>query len=290
MYIYDRHLSDGPPPPKPSLVDELKKHISDNGKSDVEVRVEAERNSLSRTVVIIGENHSGETRSVDLVRRLMKNDVYRFVASEYFLNAGAFRIEIRKFMQGLRKTLGNLLCPYESLLSDLKLKPRFILFVGSRSDNTDERDRRMAQHFVEEHVDRKLNRATPGVLVCGTNHAARVAPKGQKKTMRRWLEEAGFKIIGAMLATDDIDRATLKIHKRLFRTDTVWPAGETQTESNEIRLLDLVSTTSEYTVVPTKGSPFERVTDVWNGDASSPSMAERYELVILARSMKRCKR
>jgi hypothetical protein len=218
----------------------------------------------------------------------MKTDVYRFVASEYFLNAGAFRIEIRNFMQGLRKTLGNFLCPYESLFTDLKLKPRFILFMGTRSENSDERDRRLAQHFIEEHADRKLNRATPGVLVCGTNHAARVAYKGQKKPMRRWLEEVGFKVLGAKLLTDDIDRATLKLKCRSFRTDTVWPAGEAQTESNEIRLLDLLSTTSEYTVVPTKGSPFERVTDVWNGDASSPSIAERYELVILARKMTRC--
>ncbi|MGH8538405.1 MAG: hypothetical protein ACREXM_18660 [Gammaproteobacteria bacterium] len=109
--------------------------------------------------------------------------------------------------------------------------------------------------------------------------------------MRRWLEDAGFKILGARLATDDIDRATLRIHQVELRTDTVWPVGETRTESNAIRLLDLVTTTAEYTVVPTKNSPFERVTDDWSGDFSSLSMAERYELVILAKSMQRpCKR
>jgi hypothetical protein len=220
----------------------------------------------------------------------MKNDVFRFIASEYFLNAGEFRIEIRNFLRGLRTSLRNFLCPYETLLSELKKKPRYILFVGSRREGTDTRDWRISKHFVEEHADRKLNKATPGVLVCGTNHGARIAQKGQHRTMRRRLEDAGFKILGAFLATDDLDRATLKIFKRDFRTDTVWPVGETQTDDNAIRLLDLVSTTDEYTVVPTKGSPFERVTDVWSGASSSVSIAERYELVILAKSMVRCSR
>lgn len=290
MYIYDRSLSDAPSPPKPTLVDELKKHIKEKGSSEVEKRVEEERRNLGRTVVIVSENHSAETRSVDLVGRLMKNNVFRFIASEYFLNAGEFRIEIRNFLRGLGTSLGNFLCPYETLLSELKKKPRYILFVGSRRDGTDTRDWRISKHFMEEHADRKLNKATPGVLVCGRHHGARIAKKGQHRTMRRRLEDAGFKILGAFLATDDLDRATLKIFKRDFRTDTVWPVGETQTDDNAIRLLDLVSTNNEYTVVPTKGSPFDRVTDVWSGESSSVSIAERYELVILAKKMQRCSR
>jgi hypothetical protein len=289
MYIYDHRLSDGPSPPKPTLIDELKKHIKEKGSSEVEKRVETERLNLGRTVVVISENHSGETRSVDLVRRLMKSDVFRFIASEYFMNAGEFRLEIRNFLRGLRKSLGNFLCPYETLLTELKKKPRFILFVGSRRDGTDTRDWRLSKHFVEEHADRKLNKATPGVLVCGSHHGARVAQEGQLKTMRRRLEDVGFNLLGALLATDDIDRATRRVFKRDLRTDTVWPVGETQEDANAIRLLDLVSTTDEYTVVPTKDSPFDRVTDVWNG-SSSVSIAERYELVILARSMQRCTR
>jgi hypothetical protein len=291
MYIYDRTLSDAPTPPAPTLVDELKKHIKEKGSSDVENRVETERVNLGRTVVIISENHSAETRSVDLVRRLMKNDVFRFIASEYFLNAGELRLEIRNFLRGLRKSLGNRLCPYETLLSELKKKPRYILFVGSRRNGTDTRDWRISKHFIEEHADRKLNKATPGILVCGTHHGARVAQEGQLKTARRRIEDAGFKILGALLATNDLDRATLRIFKRDFRTDTVWPVGETQTDVNAIRLLDLVSTTDEYTVVPTKDSPFDRITDVWTeGSPSSVSIAQRYELVILAKSMVRCTR
>ena len=132
MYIYERNLSDSPsppkPPPKPTLAQELTQYIAAKGSSDVDKRIEEERTKLGRTVVFIAENHSAETRSVDLARRLMKNDVYRFIASEYFLNAGEFRIEIRDFLRGLRKSLGGLLCPYITLLRDLRLKPRFILF------------------------------------------------------------------------------------------------------------------------------------------------------------------
>ena len=290
MYIYESRLSDTPPPTKPTLADELKKHIKEKGSAEVEKRIEEERLKLGRTVVIISENHSGETRSVDLVRRLMRNDVFRFIASEYFLNAGEFRIEIRNFLRGLRASLGKFLCPYETLLSELKKKPRYILFVGSRRNGTDTRDWRISKHFAEEHADRKLNKATPGVLVCGSHHGARIAQKGQFRTMRQRLEDVGFKFLGAFLATDDLDRATLKEFKRDLRTDTVWPLGVTQTDDNAIRLLDLVSTNDEYTVVPTKDSPFDRVTDVWSGAPSSVSMAQRYELVILAKSMLRCSR
>jgi hypothetical protein len=290
MYIYDHKLSDAQSPQAKSLADVLKKHITENGSSEVEVRVEEERRNLGRTLVIIAENHSADTRSADLARRLMKNDVYRFIASEYFLNAGSLRTEIRDFMRGSRTSLGGLLCPYENLLRDLRRKPRYILFVGSRTETRDVRDQRIARHLVEEIADRKLNQTTPGVLVCGISHGSRVAFAGQQKTMRRWLEDTGFKILGARLATDDIDRANLRLHQVQLRTDTVWPVGATLTELNAIRLLDLVTTTSEYTVVPTKSSPFERVTDDW-GDFSSLSMAARYELVILAKSMQRpCKR
>lgn len=288
MYIYEGRLSDSPPPQgkKKTLADELKEHLKDKGSAEVEKRIEEERQSLGRTVVLIAENHSAETRSVDLARRLLKNDVYRFIASEYFLNAGEFRLEIRQFLRGLRKSLGGLLCPYITLLRDLMVKPRFILFMGSRADALDDRDRRLALHFVEEHADRKLNKATPGVLVCGITHGSSVADDGQEKPMRVRLEDKGFKILGARLATDDIDRASIKIGKPV-RTDRVWPVGITQTDANAMNLVDLVSSTAEYTVVSTKGSPFERITDDQSETLSTLSMAQRYELVIIAKKMAR---
>ena len=288
MYIHTHNLSGTQTSQMTSLIDELKKHIAENGKSDVEARLEEERQTLGRTLMILGEHHNAATRTIDLARRLMKSDLYRYIASETFLNAGVLRTEIRDFMRGVRKALGHLLCPYETLLHDLRRNPKYILFVGTRANNSDVRDRRIALHFLEEVADRKLSRVTPGVLICGMNHAARVASEGQFKTTRGWLEEAGFKTLSAMLATDDLDGGNLRrgIH---VRTDTVWPIDETQTPSNAIQLLDLVTTTSDYTVVPTKNSPFEFVTNVWGG-FSSVSIAERYEMVVLAKSMKRCKR
>ena len=262
------------------------KYIKEKGSAEVEKRIEEERVNLGRTIVLIAENHSAETRSVDLARRLMKNPVFRFIASEYFLNAGEFRIEVREFLRGIRKSLGGLLCPYATLLRDLMLKPRFILFMGSRANRLDDRDRRMARHFAEELADRKLMKATPGVLVCGMTHGSRVADDRQEKPMRVRLEDAGFKILGARLATNDIDRESIQLGKPQ-RTDKVWPAGVAQTESNAMHLLDLVSSTAAYTVVSTKDSPFERITDDESEVSSSLTMAQRYELVIIAKKMDR---
>lgn len=104
--------------------------------------------------------------------------------------------------------------------------------------------------------------------------------------MRVRLEDKGFKILGARLATDDIDRASIKIGKPV-RTDRVWPVGITQTDANAMNLVDLVSSTAEYTVVSTKGSPFERITDDQSETLSTLSMAQRYELVIIAKKMAR---
>ena len=105
--------------------------------------------------------------------------------------------------------------------------------------------------------------------------------------MRVRLEDKGFKILGARLATDDIDRGSIKIGKPA-RTDRVWPVGETQTASNVMHLVDLVpSANTGYTVISTKGTPFERVTDDESETSSSLSMAQRYELVIIAKKMTR---
>jgi hypothetical protein len=267
------------------LTDDLKRYIQNKGRADVETFIEEQRQKHQRTLVIISENHSAETRSVDLVRRLMKNSRYRFIASEYFLNAGVLRQEIRNFLRRTRAKLGRLLCPYQPLLEDLKRQPRYILFVGSRREGTNVRDRSLAHHFLAEHRDRQLRRTTPGILVCGINHGSRVEQPGQRKTTRSWLTEAGFKSLGARLVTDDLDRGFLR-HNIQFRTDRVWPVGEKHTQANAIHLLDLVKTTSEYTVVPTNNSPFERITDDLN-DPSSISMADRYELVVLAKRLPR---
>jgi hypothetical protein len=288
MYIHSHTLSDAPPAQATTLLDDLKKHVAEKGESQVERRIEEERQRLGRTLVIIAENHSAATRSADLVRRLMKNDVYRYIASEFFVNSGPLRIKIRNFMRGLSRSLDHLLCQYEGLLLDLKRKPKYMLFVGPRATGTDIRDRRIAHHFMKELADRKLNKLTPGILVCGMGHGARMPRDDQQKTTRQWLEEHGLNILSAKVVTDDIDRATRRYYNRDLRIDTVWPTNETQTESNAIHLLDLVTGTSEYLVIPTQNSPFERVTDVWNG-FSSVSIADRYEFVVLAKSMPRCK-
>jgi len=70
MYINSHTLSDVPTPQSISLIDEIKKHMSDRGQNQVETGIEEERQRLGRTLVIITENHSAATRSSNLIRRL----------------------------------------------------------------------------------------------------------------------------------------------------------------------------------------------------------------------------
>src|SRR5688500_13998334 len=114
MYISAYNLSDIQDIQVSHLTDILKKHIKENGNAEVELRIEEHRQQLGRSLVIIGENHSAATRTVDLARRLVKKHVYRFIASEFFFNAGPLRTEIRDFMRGVRTSLGHILCPYET--------------------------------------------------------------------------------------------------------------------------------------------------------------------------------
>jgi hypothetical protein len=281
MYIHTHALADVQTSQASDIVDDLKKHIAEHGQTHVETRIEEERQRLGRALVIIAENHSAATRSADLALRLLNNNVYRYIASEFFYNSGPRRVQIRNFMRGLSRSLDRILCQYRSLLLALKRNPKYMLFVGPRSADRDIRDRTIAEHFFREHTDRNLNKLTPGILICGRSHGARTPGENQPNTTRLRLEQAGFNILGVLLVTDDLDRATQR------RIDTVWPIDETQTDSNAIRLLDFIATTAEYMILPTQNSPFEFLTDVRNGN-SAVSIAERYELVVLAKGMPRC--
>ena len=71
MYIHNYTLSDAQTSQVATLIDDLKKHIANHGQTQVETRIEEERQRLGRTLVIIAENHSAATRSADLARRLL---------------------------------------------------------------------------------------------------------------------------------------------------------------------------------------------------------------------------
>ena len=237
------------------------------GRKDVAAFLAEARRAAGKSLIILGENHSAETRSVDLVLGLLADRHVLYVASEYFLNAGEFRREIQDFLAGRRNKFGGLLCPYEPLFRELRARPRYVLFVGSRRD--DGRDLQLAKHFIEEHADRKhLKKTSLGVLVLGDHHASRGAG-----TARTRIEAAGFTTIGARVFTDDIARDT---HERC---DRVFPVGGS---ADPILLVDALPADVPAVAIRTRGTVFARL------DEGTPGpIADRYELVVIARSIPR---
>jgi len=215
----------------------------------------------------VGENHSAETNSVEIVRdQLTADPDLLFVASEYFLNSGLERREVQDFIDRRRNTLGGLMCPYRPLLEDLRRRMRYVLYVGSHQSAG--RDLAIARHFIEEHADRKHLRPTsPGVLVLGHHHAAR-----RPGTTRTLLERAGFTILGVGVFTDDIGRDDK------LRTDRVFRVGQT----TPIHLVDALPQFVHAVAVRTRGTVFERLTH----DQVS-SLADLYEIVVVARTIPR---
>jgi hypothetical protein len=239
------------------------------GRRDIAAFLAEARQAANKSLIILGENHSADTRSVNLVLGLLADRRLLYIASEYFLNAGEFRREIQDFLVGRRNQLGGLLCPYEPLFRELRARPRYLLFAGSRRDHG--RDLPLASRFIEEHADRKhLRKTSPGVLVLGANHAAR-----RPGSTRTWLEQAGFAVIGARVFTDDLDRRMGE------RCDRVWPVGARANQV--IRLVDALPADVDAVALRTRDTVFASLDDGFPGG----SIADRFELVIVARSIPR---
>lgn len=247
--------------------DEVREVLA-GGRRDIAAFLPEARQEAGKSLIILGENHSAETRSVNVVLGLLADRRLLYVASEYFINAGEFRLEIQDFLAGRRNHLGGLLCPYAPLFRELRARPRYLLFVGSRRDQG--RDLALANHFLEEHADRKhLRKTSPGVLVLGDFHAAR-----RPGTTRMRLEQAGFAVLGARVFTDDIARDTGE------RCDRVWPVGAGADQV--IRLVEALPAGVDAVALRTRDTVFARL------DEGTPgSIADRYELVIVARLIPR---
>ena len=113
------------------------------------------------------------------------------------------------------------------------------------------RDRRLAQHFLEEARDRVIARATPGVVLLGVLHAAATPFNNTRATTRMILEAQGYRCVSILVMTDftrtsasgnTIDDAVVPLSgpvaiMRLaglankspisIRTDRAMPAGKT---------------------------------------------------------------
>ena len=253
--------------------------------------------------VIVGEIHqflkSGDApvrsvASVRVLRELLKNLRFRYFANESFFNAGPGRRGLHDYWQKgtlppafdnadpAQATLDDqevarrvLTRRFQAVLDDLKLHPRYILPIGSRVMDLAARDRRLAQHFFEEALDRGIAKQTPGVVLLGLSHAAATAFRAGRATTRMILEERGYRCVSILLLTDFIRTSDNTID------DAVIPlAGSTA----PIRLAGLaakspISFRTDHAMPAGKTNPFRQI--ALAGSDSGRSLAEQYEHIVL---------
>jgi hypothetical protein len=277
-----------------ALADDLRDYMAKHGTATTEVGAWA-------GPVIVGEIHQfmlGEApirsvASVRLLRELLKDLRFRYFANESFLNAGPGRRRLHDYWQSgklppafdpadpAQATLDDeerasrvLTRRFQAVLDDLKLHPRYILPIGSRQGGT-VRDRRLAQHFREEALDRGIAWQTPGVVLLGQSHAAGAAFHDDRATARMILEGQGYRCVSILLLTDFIRTSDNTID------DAVIPlAGSTAT----IRLAGLaakspISFRTDHVMPAGKTNPFRQI--ALAGSDSGRSLAEQFEHIVL---------
>jgi hypothetical protein len=183
-----------------ALADDLRDYMALHGTATTDVGAWA-------GPVIVGETHQfmkgdapiRSVASVRLLRELLKNLRFRYFANESFLNAGSGRRALRDYWQSgtLPPAFDNsdpaqaalvgedlarrvLTRRFQAVLDDLKVHPRYILPIGSRSDGAG-RDRRLAQHFLEEARDRGIARDARRPWASFTRRRPRSTAAGRRR-------------------------------------------------------------------------------------------------------------
>jgi hypothetical protein len=275
---------------EPTLTDKLRDHVAANGRASVTF-------DKPPTLVIVGEWHArlaGDpssvraTASVRLLKELLTDQRFRYFGNESFLNAGPVRLAIREYwrnkklppafnpedkeklavMEIARRVLAR---RFQPVLDVLRVSPRYILSIGTRSEGK-VRDARIAMHFLEEVADRKIKRNTPGVILTGASHAAAVPLYNeQSATTRMIFERNGFVCISILVVTDFIDTGS-------DPDDQVRPSSDPSAPG--VRLTALATKTPIS--FNTAGSPFANV--IWGASTSGHSLAAQFEIVVLQKA------
>jgi hypothetical protein len=281
-----------------ALENDLRDYIAQHGTATTEV-------GAWPGPVIVGEIHqflrSGDApirsiASVRLLRELLKSPRFRYFANESFLNAGPGRRGVHDYWQKgtLPPAFDNsdpaqaalddqevarrvLTRRFQVVLDDLKASPRYILPIGSRQGGA-VRDRRLAQHFVEEALDRGIARQTPGVVLLGLSHAGATAFHAGQVTTRMILEKQGYRCVSILLLTDFVRTTDNTID------DTVIPLAD---PTAAIRLAGLaakspVSVRTDHAMLAGKTNPFRQI--ALEGSDSGRSLAEQFEVVVLQKT------
>jgi hypothetical protein len=278
-----------------ALRDDLLDYMARNGRDSIPLE--------KSEVVIVAELHARQSTNVGaartpvmlrVVRELLADQRFRYFGNESFQNAGVVRPAIRDYWERAvlppdfnsaapgaaamdAQEIGRRVMPrrFKPVLDDLRVKPRYVLSIGSRSSR-DDRDQRLAQHFFEEVSDRGIGRHTPGVLLLGAAHAAATPFFMGQTTTRMMLERRGYRCTSIRVMTDltaegRSDDSVLPLTS--FANGAVRPV---------IRLgsLTLASPVS-FSTRASPNSPFFRIRDP-DSDGGG-SLAEQYEFIVLQR-------
>ena len=266
-----------------ALAEDLRQYISQHGRAETPAVAESR-------VVIVGEYH-GTREVVKFLQKLLRDRRYKFFGNESFLNAGVAQQGVRDYWRQSKlpppfnpndvnvareETAKRIFIrQFQDVLDDLKLHPRYILSIGSRTKGGI-RDWRLAQHFFDEALDRGIGPQTPGVLLLGAAHAAAVPFHNGWTTTRMYLEQKGYDCVSILHLTNFRRNAT---HK----DDTVFSA----TDPLGVRLTRLmrgrhVSISTRRQSGNGQRSPFY---DVRLKDCNTgKSLAEQFEYLVLART------
>jgi hypothetical protein len=277
-----------------ALSDDLRSYIAAHGKATTAIGSDAD-------AVIVGEYHGffnselaavRTTAMTRLVRELLKDARYRYFANESFLNAGPVRKGLHEYWQRgtLPPTLDGdgqdmdvqevgrriLVRRFQPILDDLKARPRFVLSIGSRQGGP-VRDRRIAQHFFEEVLDRRMAPRTPGVTLLGMIHASATPYNTGQTTTRMHLEKRGHKCVSILVLTDFIHRGN--------PDDQVVPLDGPATAT--IRLASLaasspISFPTNLTMPGGKPSPIRSIR--FADSDSGRCLAEQFDHIVLQRA------
>lgn len=277
-----------------ALSDDLRTYIATHGKATTEIAGKPD-------VVIVGEYHGfynselAAPRTVAmtrLVRELLKDTRHRYFANESFLNAGPVRTALHHYWRRgvLPSALDGdttkmdineisrriLVRRFQPILDDLKVPPRFVLSIGSRQ-NGSVRDWRIAEHFFEEVLDRRMAPHTPGVVLLGMIHASAVPYHKGQTTTRMHLEKRKHKCASILVLTDFIHKSQ--------PDDEVIPTSGPATAT--IRLTSLaagspISFPTNLTMPGGQPSPIRSIRFADSG--SGRCLAEQFDHIVLQKA------
>lgn len=249
--------------------------------------------------VMIGENHFFTAQrinpSVKFLQMLIERGRFRYLANEWFLNAGPARQAVRQLVapggtlrevpsRRSERVLARIIpAAFGPVVAAARRRRMFVLSIGSRFRDIRSRDQRLAQHFEETMANRGLSQNAPGVFLLGAAHAGAQPFRQGSRTMRQLLQARGYRFVSVRIVSNrplsDGVRGDLFV------------AMSPSNMSESFALVDMMRPGVDWCAVATRSapgssrsgqSPFDSVREA--SFATPSSIAARYEVLVVART------